>query len=365
MTQVSLGVAETRKLDERTVRSLIGKGPFLANEAKSAGLVDQLGYRDQAEETMARIVADADDIDVSDYASHLNDSGVGIAVITGQGAIKRGGKDDAFGGNDEGFASDMIAQAFHDAVDDDHIKGILFRVDSPGGSYTASDILWREVVLARAAGKPVVVSMGEMAASGGYFVGMAADKVVAEPGTITGSIGVFTGKMVLKDLWAKLGVGWDGLAKGDNAAMWSANHSFTPAQWDRVNLMLDQIYKDFTGKAVDGRHIPSDKIDQMARGRVWSGADAKRMGLVDELGGFNTALTSLKGILKESPDAPVDLVAFPQPKSAIEMIRDMMEQGVYDRVALAKIASTIKILSPIVEAFQARSAGAQLMAPHP
>jgi protease-4 len=207
--------------------------------------------------------------------------------------------------------------------------------------------------------------MGEMAASGGYFVGMAADKVVAEPGTITGSIGVFTGKMVLKDLWAKLGVGWDGLAKGDNAAMWSANHSFTPAQWDRVNLMLDQIYKDFTGKAVDGRHIPADKIDQMARGRVWSGADAKRLGLVDELGGFNTALASLKVILKESPDAPVDLVAFPQPKSAIEMIRDMMEQGVYDRVTLGKITSTIKVLSPIVEAFQARSAGAQLTAQHP
>jgi len=365
MSQVVHGIAQSRKMDERTARSLVGKGPFVASEALSAGLVDQVGYRDQAEEAMASFVDEADEVDVADYADHLNKHGLGIAVITGQGDIQRGGKDDPLGGDEAGFASDTIAQAFRDAVDDDRVKGILFRVDSPGGSYTASDTIWREVAMARDAGKPVVVSMGDMAASGGYFVGMNADKVVAEPGTITGSIGVFTGKMVLKDLWSKLGIGWDGLAKGDNAAMWSANHPFTPAQWDRVNRLLDQIYKDFTAKAVEGRRIPAAQIDQVARGRVWSGADAKRLGLVDELGGFDTALSVLKTAMKESPDAPVELIAYPQPKSPFEMIRDVLNQGVYDRETLGRIAKGVRVLSPLVSAIAARSPGAALSSPRP
>ncbi len=373
MNQVTQGIAQNRKLDERVVRSLVGKGPFLASEAQSSGLVDHLGYRDQAEDAMATAVGDAkasggnesDDVDVAQYADRLNEKGIGIAVITGQGAIKRGGKDDPFGGEDEGFASDTIAQAFRDAVDDEHVKGILFRIDSPGGSYTASDTLWREVVQARAAGKPVVVSMGEVAASGGYFVGMAADKVVAEPGTITGSIGVFTGKMVLKELWTKVGINWDGLAKGDNAAMWSANHPFTPAQWDRVNQMLDRIYQDFTSKAVEGRRIPADKIDQLARGRVWSGADAKRLGLVDELGGFDTALTALKVAMKENPDAAVELIPYPQPKSPLEMIHDALENGVSDHVALSRLAQSVQVLSPIMSVLGVKAQGGALVAPQP
>ena len=348
MNQAVTGIAQSRHLDEKKVRALVGSGPFWAAQALSSGLVDQLGYRDQAEDAMTKAAPDADLVEVSDYSGRLNGKGIGIAVITGQGAIHRGGKDDALGGDEDGFSSDVIAQAFRDAVDDDDIKAILFRVDSPGGDYTASDTIWREVIRARAAGKPVVVSMGDVAASGGYFVGMAADRVIAEPGTITGSIGVFTGKMVLKDLWSKLGITWDGLSKGENAAMWSANHPFTPAQWQKVNQMLDQIYQDFTSKAVEGRHISADRIDQAARGRVWSGGDALRLGLVDELGGFDTALTALRGLLKEPADAPVNLVAYPPPKSPLEMVKELMDQGVSDHVALRQAAAVAQTLSPVL-----------------
>ena len=365
MTQTVAGIALSRKLDERRVRGLVGGGPFLASEALSAGLVDQLGYRDQAEDAVTEAVGEAEQVDVSDYADTLNDHGLGIAVITGQGAIHRGGKDDPLGGDNDGFASDIIADAFRDAVDDDDVKGILFRVDSPGGSYTASDTVWREVVRARAAGKPVVVSMGDVAASGGYFVGMAADRVIAEPGTVTGSIGVFTGKFVLKDLWPRLGVNWDGLSRGDNAAMWSANHPFTPAQWDRVNQVLDQIYKDFTSKAVDGRKIPADRIEQLARGRIWSGSDALRLGVVNELGGFETALSALRDLLKVAPDAAVDLIPYPRPKSPLKMVQDLMSGGVSDHVALGKIAGAVKVLSPWVAKLGMQTQGGSLLVSPP
>ena len=365
MTQTVSGIAKSRQMDERQVRALVGKGPFLASEALSSGLVDQLGYRDQVEDALTKAVGEAEQVDVESYAHHQRShSGLGIAVITGQGAIHRGGNDDALGGETEGFASDVIADAFRDAVDDDDVKGILFRVDSPGGDYTASDTVWREVVRARAAGKPVVVSMGDVAASGGYFVGMAADRVIAEPGTITGSIGVFTGKMVMKDLWSNLGVSWDGLAKGDNAAMWSANHPFTPAQWDRVNQLLDQIYKDFTTKALEGRHIPADRIDQVARGRVWSGSDALRLGLVNELGGFDTALAALRQLLKSDADAPVNLIAYPPPKSPLEMLHDLLHEGASDHVAIRQAAAMARVVSPVLTRLGLQTQnGALLMAP--
>ena len=344
--QVVQGIAQSRHLDPRQVQALLGKGPFLASEALSAGLVDQLGYRDQVESEVGDVTHEAELVDLDDYIHTHKTQGVAIAVITGQGEIHRGGSGDGLGAKDQGFASDDIAGAFRAAVDDPEIKAILFRVDSPGGDYTASDTVWREVVRARQAGKPVVVSMGDVAASGGYFVGMAADRVIAEPGTITGSIGVFTGKFVVKDVWAKLGITWDGINKGDNAAMWSVNQPFTPAQWDRVNRMLDDIYRDFTTKAVSGRHIPADRMDQLARGRVWSGSDALRLGLVDQLGGFDTALAVVRELLKLSPQAPLHLEALPKPKSPLEMLFGVLEQGSADQMALRQLGVTARQLSP-------------------
>lgn len=353
--QVVAGIAEGRKLPVDKVRALYGKGPFLASEALSAGLVDKLGYRDQALEA-AGGDNEPDEVDVADYAAHApKGKGTRIALITGEGAIQRGESDGGFG-SEEGFGSDTIAGALRDAIDDDDVKAILFRVDSPGGSYVASDTVWHEVKRARAAGKPVVVSMGNVAASGGYFVSMGADRIVAQPGTVTGSIGVFTGKMVLADFWPKLGVSWDELHRGDNATMWSPNRPFSPQAWERVNVMLDRIYADFTTKAAEGRRMPVDKLEAYARGRVWTGAEAKSLGLVDALGGYDVAKAQVRELLKLPADAPLDMVAYPEPQSPLEMLSKLASRGgMAEEQGTRTLLRAARVLAPVVDKLEAAS----------
>lgn len=350
--QVIEGVAAGRRLPVDTVRALYGKGPFLSAEALSSGLVDRLGYRDEAWAAAAGGGPNPKNVDVADYAVHApTGKGTRVALITGEGAIQRGESEGAFGSGD-GFGSDTIGQALRDAVDDADVKAILFRVDSPGGSYVASDTIWHEVRRARAAGKPVVISMGNLAASGGYFVAMGADRIVAQPGTITGSIGVFTGKMVLADFWPKLGVSWDEVHRGDNAPMWSANRPFSPEAWDRVNVMLDRIYADFTTKAADGRKLPVDKLEPMARGRVWSGSEAKSLGLVDALGGYDVAQAQLREVLKLAPDAALDVVAFPAAKKPWEVAAEMISGGRAEDSGLRALVQAARVLAPLAQALE-------------
>ena len=187
------------------------------------------------------------------------------------------------------MGSDTIAAAIRAAVRDDQIRAIVLRVNSPGGSYVASDTIWREVVRARAGGTPVVVSMGDVAASGGYYISMAADEIVAQPGTITGSIGVLTGKPVLGKTLGRAGVTSDLITHGAHAAMFSQLRPFSPDEWALVNDWLDHIYADFTGKVASGRGMTAEQVAEVARGRVWTGADALARGLVDELGGLDRA----------------------------------------------------------------------------
>ena len=349
-TQVVAGIADGRKMPAEKVRALFGKGPFLAAEALAAGLVDHLGYRDEAMAAASAGSNQPDEVDVAAYAADAPSAkGTRVALITGEGAIMRGESSGPFG-SEEGFGSDTVAQALRDAIDDDRIKAILFRVDSPGGSYVASDTIWHEVRRARAAGKPVVVSMGNVAASGGYFVAMGADRIIAQPGTVTGSIGVFTGKMVMADFWPKLGITWDELHRGDNAPMWSVNRGFSPQAWERVNVMLDRIYADFTTKAAEGRKMPVDKLEGYARGRVWSGAEAKSLGLVDALGGYDVATAELRGLLKLAADAPLQMVPFPAPEGPFEMLSKLASRG---GMAESKDAETLmraaRVLAPVVE----------------
>jgi protease-4 len=160
--------------------------------------------------------------------------------------------------------------------------------------------------------------MGDVAGSGGYFVAMAADRIVAQPGTITGSIGVLAGKLVTTDLWNRFGVDWGSLATGPNATMFSPTEDFTDAQWGRLEEFLDRIYADFVDKAAEGRHIPREKIQEVAQGRIWTGADAKEIGLIDALGGFPEALRLVREVSGLAPDAPIDLTVFPKPKSPLE-----------------------------------------------
>jgi protease IV len=203
-------------------------------------------------------------------------------------------------------------------------------VDSPGGSYVASDTIRREVQRAKEAGKPVVVSMGGLAASGGYLVSMDADRIVAQPGTLTGSIGVFGGKFVTTGLWEKLGVNWDTISLSKSATLNNSDLPYTPEQQARVEAMMDRIYQDFTKRAAAGRGLPLEKLQAVARGRVWTGEDAKALGLVDALGGMSTALQLAKEAAKLPADKDVRVQVFPREKSPSELIAEMLGGGQED-----------------------------------
>jgi protease-4 len=205
-----------------------------------------------------------------------------------------------------------VASALRSATKADDVKAIVLRVMSPGGSYVASDAIWRQVAVTRQAGKPVVVSMGDVAASGGYFVSMGADVIVAEPGTLTGSIGVVSGKQVVDELIDRLGIGHEAVPGGRHGLMFSPLHAFTEEEWERLNVWLDRIYDDFTAKVADGRGLPNDRMDEIARGRVWTGADAKERGLVDELGGMPEALDVARQRAGLAPSDELDARVYPR-----------------------------------------------------
>jgi protease-4 len=318
--QVVAGVAAGRGLPEARVRELIDQAPLLGTEALEAGLVDKLAYRDEVYAAVRAAISTTgrpDDNTRLRYVSRYNRTqGLAkriprpqqeaIALIQGQGPIKlgRSGRS-ALPGQGSSIGSDTIAAAFRAAVKDEKIQAIVFRVDSPGGSYVASDAIWREVVLARKAGKPVIVSMGNVAASGGYFVAAPANVIVAQPGTLTGSIGVVVGKPVIGDLLGRLGVGLGTVEEGAHARMFAPTRDFTDEEWARVNTFLDRVYDDFVGKVAEGRELSHERVDSLARGRVWTGADAHERGLVDEIGGLGLALDLARKKAGLATDAPV------------------------------------------------------------
>jgi protease IV len=316
--QIVAGIAAARGITENKVRELIDRAPLLGPEAVDEGLIDRLAYRDEVyADVRERVGADAQLRYIGRYQRM---QGIGqvlrqqrqndlIAIIHGNGAIRlgRSGRSPFPPGRSGAMGSDTVTAAFRAATRDRQVKAIVFRVDSPGGSYVASDAIWREVVLARRAGKPVVVSMGNVAASGGYFVAMAADAIVAQPGTLTGSIGVFGGKPVVEDLMGRLGVATDSVEEGAHSRMFSQTRDFTESEWRRVRDWLDRAYEDFTAKVAKGRDIDSDRVDELARGRVWTGADARERGLVDELGGLDTAVELARkkaGLPADAPTRP-------------------------------------------------------------
>lgn len=320
--QLVSGIATGRNLDVGAVGRLIDRAPLLAREALDGGLVDELAYRDQVyDQVRARAGKDARLLFLTRYerlharremARKLRSrTDPAIALVYGIGPIQlgRSGRSPAQGPS---AGSDTVAGALRAAVDDDRVRAIVFRVDSPGGSYVASDVIWREVVRAREAGKPVVASMGAVAGSGGYYVAMAADAIVAQPGTLTGSIGVVGGKPVLSEALSRIGVSYDAVAEGDHARMFSAIRSFSEGEWERLNTWLDHVYADFAAKVAEGRKLSGERVHELARGRVWTGADARGNGLVDELGGLDRAAA----LARERGDIPDkargELVVYPR-----------------------------------------------------
>ena len=255
------------------------------------------------------------------------------------------------------MGSETVAKAIRTAVEDDDVAAIVFRVSSPGGSYVASDTIWREVVLAKKAGKPVIISMGDVAASGGYFVAMPADKIVAQPGTITGSIGVLAGKMVTPAMWEKVGLTFDQVEVGANANMWNASRSFSPAEWARFNAWLDRIYDDFTSKVAEGRKLPKEKVLEIAKGRVWTGEDAKAIGLVDELGGYATALKLAKAAAKIPAGEKVKVAVFPREKNPFETLAARLSGEEEDESSFTALVRLLEPIRPMLRQIEAERQG--------
>ena len=317
--QMKDGICQARQIAPEKFQAMVDAGPYLGKEAVDAKLVDAVAYRDEVYGKVKSQAGDGAELLYLDKyfnrAGRPHDRGKTVALVFGVGGVTRGKSDyDPVQGS-QNMGSDTVAGAIRAAAEDKDVKAILFRVDSPGGSYVASDTIWREVVRARQAGKPVIVSMGNLAGSGGYFVAMAADKIVAQPGTITASIGVLGGKMLTSGLWDKVGLSWDEVHQGENATMFTGTHDYTPAEWGRFQAWLDRVYVDFTSKVAEGRKLPKEKVLEIAKGRIWSGQDAKNLGLVDELGGYETALKLVKKAAGVPEGDDVKIVVYPRPKN--------------------------------------------------
>ena len=337
--QVWQAVAEARKISVAQVDALADRAPLLREDAVTGGLVDRIGFRDEAYARIAELVgaegispetgsADSDDAPPRLYLARYaraaaQNSGPSlpvpgrkkkpkIAVVTLDGPIVsgRGGPQGLPLGNSNA-GGDTIAAALREAAADDSVDAIVLRVESPGGSVTGSETIWREVVRAKAGGTPVVASMGAVAASGGYYVSMAADSIVANPGTITGSIGVITGKLIARGLKDRLGIGSDAVRTNANADAWSPNAPFTDEQQRQVEAEADLFYTDFIDRVADGRNLTVEAVDAVARGRVWTGADALERGLVDELGGLRTAIRRAAVLAGFEEDAEVSIARYP------------------------------------------------------
>jgi protease IV len=309
--QIISAVAVGRGLPEERVRELVDRAPIPASEAQEARLVDHLGYRDAVLGALDHRWAEKPTLlYLSRYRRRLDSlrrarkrRRPAVALIEAVGAIQTGRS--KRGPFRRVAGSDTIAAAFRSAVRDERIRAIVFRVNSRGGSYIASDTIWREVCVAREAGKPVVVSMGDVAGSGGYYVAMAANVIVAQPATLTGSIGVLGGKLQTSGLLERLGVRVEGLGHGRHALMFSSQTGFSDEEWAKLDEWLDLVYDDFTEKAARGRAMSREAVHEVARGRVWTGADAAERGLVDELGGLHRAVEIARERAGLAPDAPL------------------------------------------------------------
>jgi protease IV len=318
--QLTDGVARGRRLEPEVVRNLVDRSPLPAQEAYESKLVDRLGYRDQVyADTRSSTDPDAQLLFVTRYRRSqsvpeklrraVSRQRPVVALVTGTGLIRLGRSSRGPVGV-TAMGSDTVCAALRAAREDEHVAAVVFRVNSSGGSYVASDAIWHEVLRLKESGKPVAISMGEVSASGGYFVSAAANTIVAQPGTITGSIGVLGGKMSVSDLLARFGIGHDAISQGRHARMMSGLEEFTSEEWQELSSFLDRIYDDFVAKVAAGRSMTVEEVHEVARGRVWTGADARERGLVDELGGLELAASLARKRAGLPTDAP--LTPFPR-----------------------------------------------------
>jgi protease-4 len=328
------GVAEGRGLKLEEVQKAVEKGPYTSQEALAARLIDRVAYADEARDLVKQKNRGSENhLDLDEYLRRTERrGGPKLAVIYATGTILPGRSGSSpWGGAVMG--SETIAEQFRRAREDASIKAVILRVDSPGGVTFPSEIIRRELVVTKRV-KPVVVSMSDVAASGGYAIAMSANRIVAEPGTITGSIGVVGGKLNLLGLYQKLGLSKDYLATSENSTLDYPFQNFTPAQRESILKYMRDIYGNFIQGVAEGRKMKVEAVDKIGQGRVWSGERARQLGLVDELGGLDAAITAAKALAKIPASERVSLIYLPPPKSLFETIRDLLDgMGVWTRGA--------------------------------
>jgi protease-4 len=334
--QLVRGIAEARKKSEAEIRALIDQGPFDPEDALRHGLVDELVYEDQLDDRVPELKSGSRAVrrfEGSDY-QRVSSRSVGlrprsrIAVIYAVGVIASGksGFDPLNGAI---LGSDTLVQQIRKVRDDNSVKAIILRVDSPGGSSVASDVIWRELMITRdqKPSRPLIASMSDLAASGGYYISMPAQAIVAQPATLTGSIGVYMGKLALGGTMSKIGVGTETVTSGANADIYSPFEPFDEAGRERLQEHIQGFYETFVDKASKSRKTTPEKIDAVAQGRVWTGQQARERGLVDALGGLDTAVRIAKDRAGIPADEDVELVAYPSRRSLFETISDQFGGG--------------------------------------
>lgn len=308
-----------RGMDRAAFEALVNRGPFSSNDAVTEKVVDRLGYWDQLQDEFKTHNGDWSPVSLRTYKSFLKNEGAqSVAVIHASGLIVSGDSGSTPGGGSI-MGGDSVAADIREARKDASIKAIILRVDSGGGSVVGSEVIRREVELANNV-KPVVVSMSDVAASGGYWISVPARKIIADPDTITGSIGVLIGKFNVSGLYNLLGISTDSIATSDNASLFSEQQNFTPTQRAYIEKSLNETYGEFTKGVATGRKMTVEAVDKVGKGRVWSGSQAKELGLVDELGGLDRAIEVAKELAKIPASESVHIERYPRQKSFLQQL---------------------------------------------
>ncbi len=369
---VEADVSVDRGFDKGVFKKLVDHGLFISSEALNAGLIDVVDYADKLAEHINKKVTGSVEgkslvyVNFDNYIGEMisqnnnkmvneilkNEKGdsLRIALIYLVGTIiddKKGS-----GGMGSNIASaDEIARTLMTIAYSDDIDGVVIRINSPGGSPVASETILRAVQKVQEKGKMVIVSMGGSAASGGYWVASAADRIFALPTTITGSIGVLGGKISMQKLWENVGVNWDGIKWGENAAIFSPNAPFSESEAQRMKAMLDNIYDSFVTRVAKGRNMNKEDVEKIARGRVWVGTSAVEVGLVDQLGGLNDAINYAAVKLGATGRGDVDVVILPKPLTPVERFIQLLEGQVIAGKVLGIFAPVLSRLQPVISEF--------------
>ena len=365
-------IAADRGFDDiQTVRDLFESAPHSAERAAELGLVDRLGHVVEAREHALSLAGGGDEtVELAVYreqASAAWSNAPMIALIEGQGAIVTGEPSSSPFGGEEMIGGDFMSEAILAAADDPNVRAIVIRVDSPGGSAIASDQIWHAVNRAREAGKPVVVSMASLAASGGYYLAAPADYILAHATTLTGSIGVLGGKVVLDGTFDMVGLNVETVAVGgEYATAYSGAQAWTDSQRSAFRGQMEDIYEDFTQRVADGRDLPLERVLEIARGRVWTGQQALELGLVDEIGGFRDAVAVAQQLAGIAPETRVRLRRFPREKTPLEAFQEMFGVSAESAETAARLNALME-LPEVRAALQARQmanqTGTQMRAP--